>query len=501
MSTSFQRRTRALFLLVLTVPLLVGSTSFLVAARHRITISDVSHTKDVLVQIEDILDAMVRAESNQRGFLLTAKRNYAVNYLRIKERIHRQLAELRTATADNPAQRKNIVQLSALIDKRLDEIQNAILLPPPRSIATDQAVFRMEQGSKMMRDIRAQIRIMHGEENRLLLQRINAEKGNQSQVFICSAVGVLLNIILLYWAYRSTIQYGSSRDLAEFEIRQLNVKLEKRVQERTAELESANEQLRRSNEDLSRFAHVASHDLQEPLRTVGSYAGLLGRRYEGKLDEQADKYIRFVVDGAKRMQILVQDLLEYSRAGTQALSLARVDLNVIVQHAKDNLRLAIAERHAQIVSGPLPSIDADAGKLVLVFQNLIGNSLKFSKPDQLPEITIEARREKDTWVISISDNGIGFEPEYTEKIFIIFQRLHQVGAYPGTGIGLAICKRIVEGHGGHISAVSRPGEGSTFSFTVPIIRRNFVLSAAESQALSWAGGSVAREQSGQNTFG
>ena len=497
MSTSFQRRTRALFLLVLTVPLMVGSVSFLVTARHRITISDVSHTKDVLVQIEDILDAMVRAESNQRGFLLTAKQNYAANYLRIKERIHRQLTELRTATADNPVQRKNIVQLSALIDKRLGEIQNVLQLPPPRSVATDQAVLRMQQGSKMMREIRAQIRMMHAEENRLLMQRINAEKGNQSQVFICSAAGVLLNIGLLYWAYRSTIQYGLSRDLAEFEIRQLNVKLEKRVQERTAELESANEQLKRSNEDLSRFAHVASHDLQEPLRTVGSYAGLLGRRYEGKLDEQADKYIHFVVDGAKRMQILVQDLLEYSRAGTQALSLTRVDLNVIVQHAKDNLRLAIAERHAQIVSKPLPTIDADAAKLVLVFQNLIGNSIKFSKPGCPPEVTIGAERERDAWVISVSDNGIGFETEYTEKIFIIFQRLHHVGAYPGTGIGLAICKRIVEGHGGSISAVSRPGEGSTFSFTVPIIRRNFVLSAAaEGQARSWAGGIATREQSG-----
>jgi light-regulated signal transduction histidine kinase (bacteriophytochrome) len=212
--------------------------------------------------------------------------------------------------------------------------------------------------------------------------------------------------------------------------------------------------------------------LQEPLRTVGSYASLLARRYEGKLDEQADKYIRHLIDGAKRMQTLIQELLAYSRAGTDALNYEAVDMATVLGRAEDNLRLAIAERHAHITKDLLPSVEVDAGRLAQVFQNLIGNALKFGKPDEPPAIHIGSWRHQGEWVFVVSDNGIGFEPQYAQKIFLIFQRLHHVGAYTGTGMGLAICKRIIEAHGGRIWAESQPGSGSRFFFTLPAQARS-----------------------------
>jgi signal transduction histidine kinase len=499
MSISFQKRTLAVFLLALTVPAALGILSFYVASRHHEAISEVSHSKDVLVQIDDILNLIVTSESSQRGFLLTGQDPYLKRFERNIDRANTQIGQLRASTSDNPVQQKNVDRLNALVTKRMALMRKVLTLRPGRGLLPDEAVAGMSEGAAVMSEISQTSRAIRSEEDRLLLQRAAMVTASRREVTGCIVTGILLNLILLYWAYRSTKQFLVARDLAEFEVRQLNAKLERRVQERTAELEAANEQLRRSNEDLTRFAYVASHDLQEPLRTVGSYAGLLARRYEGRLDDQADKYIRFVVDGAKRMQLLVQDLLEYSRTGTQALNYTKVDLGQVVQQVKDNLRLAIAERKAQITSGSLPVIDGDGAKLTLVLQNLIANALKFSKPELPPEIHIDARREADVWSVSVQDNGIGFEPAYAEKIFVIFQRLHGVGTFPGTGIGLAICKRIIEGHGGQISATSTPGVGSRFSFSIPIPHRSFVRSApAGSSAGSWAGGTQIREGSGQN---
>ena len=260
--------------------------------------------------------------------------------------------------------------------------------------------------------------------------------------------------------FRTSKLYTEERDRAEVEIRRANENLELRVQQRTAELE-------RSNEDLLQFAYIASHDLQEPLRTVGSYIGLLARRYGNLLDDTAQVYMRFATEGAARMQTLINDLLLYSRAGTQALQTRQVSAEQIVNTALRNLDASIQETGAVVSFSSLPSIVADETKIVQVFQNLIGNAIKFRKPAEAPEVTIGAKRESDHWVFSVSDNGVGFDEKYTDRIFQVFQRLHGVGKYPGNGIGLAITKRIVEQHGGRLWAKSRLGEGSCFSFTVP----------------------------------
>ena len=234
-------------------------------------------------------------------------------------------------------------------------------------------------------------------------------------------------------------------------------------------LAKRSEELQRSNEDLAQFAYVASHDLQEPLRMVATYTELLSERYKGALDEKAEKYIKFVLDGAKRMQQLVKDLLAYSRVGTQDNMPTEVHSEIVVKSALDSLKVAIDEIHAEIICDKLPAVTADEGQLTQVFQNLIGNALKFHG-DRSPRIHIGAEKSNGHWLFRVEDNGIGIDQEYGKLIFQMFQRLHERGHYDGSGIGLAIAKKIVERHGGRIWFESELEKGSTFYFTLPTKR-------------------------------
>jgi len=226
------------------------------------------------------------------------------------------------------------------------------------------------------------------------------------------------------------------------------------------------EELNRSNEELGQFAYIASHDLQEPLRMVASYTQLLARRYKGKLDSDADEFITFAVDGASRMQRLIQDLLAYSRVGTKGKDLLDISSEEALQQALINLRGAIEEKGALVTHDPLPSVFADEMQLIQLFQNLVGNAIKYQRPG-IPKVHVTASRNGGKkWTFSVKDNGLGIDPQYFEKIFGMFQRLHKREEFAGTGIGLAICKKIVERHGGSISVESQPGQGSTFRFAL-----------------------------------
>lgn len=270
-------------------------------------------------------------------------------------------------------------------------------------------------------------------------------------------------------------------------LKQAKNHLEIKVAERTEELHDANvrlavelderrraelmltqytEDLKRSNTELEQFAYVASHDLQEPLRMVASFTQLLSRRYRGKLDPEADEFIDFAVDGATRMQSLINDLLSYSRVGSRGKPFRPVNCAVVFSQALANLETAVEETHAVVTHDPLPVVSGDAGQLVQLFQNLMANAIKFRGPD-LPQIHVTANHTNGDWTFAIQDNGIGIPAEHFDRIFSIFQRLHRRSDYAGTGIGLAICKKIVERHGGRIWVESKLGQGSTFYFTLP----------------------------------
>jgi PAS domain S-box-containing protein len=232
------------------------------------------------------------------------------------------------------------------------------------------------------------------------------------------------------------------------------------------ELSERREALARSNEELEQFAYVASHDLQEPLRMVASYVQLLAQRYQGRLDSDADDFIRFAADGATRMKTLINDLLAYARVGSRGKPLQRVELVQVLEQALSNLAMAVNESRAEVTCDRLPAVIGDAHQLAELLQNLIGNAIKFQSSGS-PRIHIGAEHRDGEWIVSVRDNGIGIDPQFRERIFVIFQRLHGREEYAGTGIGLAICKKIVTRHGGRIWADSEPGQGATFSFTVP----------------------------------
>ena len=307
---------------------------------------------------------------------------------------------------------------------------------------------------------------------------VAAEAGPRSSTDAADYVRAILNILEDFSTEKTQLeatQKAILNILEDFDGEKSKVEaaneglLHEIVERRQAEqaLVDKTNELGRSNADLEQFAYVASHDLQEPLRMVSSYVQLFEKRYRGQVDEQADKYIQYAVEGARRMSLLIGGLLEYSRVGRDETTPVIVSTEQALERAMFNLRVVIEESGAAVSHDPLPEVVADAGQLAQVFQNLLGNAMKFRAPGVAPRVHVTAARRGDDWLFGVEDNGIGIAPQHAERVFVIFQRLHERTQYPGTGIGLAICKKVVERHGGRIWVESEPGRGATFRFTLP----------------------------------
>lgn len=474
MKTGLLGQVQRLIIWLGVLPLILTLAAYRTSSAHVESVQETLATGEFLRKLDELLSSVQDAETGQRGYLLTEQELYLQPFAEAAVSIPPLLSEVEVLGRRHGVPIATLRDLRAKVMAKLAELQMTVDLV--RTHHRDAAIARVatNEGQREMAEIRRLIGSIKDKQSDVFGERLERQRRGQLELEIVLGCGIVAAFVLLFFAYRFNVLYARERDQVEREIRTLNNSLETRVRERTnqletrtRELESRSAELQRSNADLMQFAYVASHDLQEPLRMVGSYMGLLARRYGGQLDETADRYIAFAVDGANRMQALINDLLLYSRTGTQPLDKRAVAMEQVLRNVLENLRLAINETSAVVRYENLPVVEADEMKITQVLQNLVSNALKFRRDGINPEISLTARQMEGYWQFAVADNGIGFEPKYCDRIFQIFQRLHGVGKYPGNGIGLAICRRIIEHHGGQLWAESEPGVGSTFFFTLP----------------------------------
>jgi signal transduction histidine kinase len=424
-----------------------------------------THTLLVLEKIDATETDLLNAETGERGYILTGEESFLEPYNDALRHINEDVKAVRELTADNPTQQRALDRAEPLISERMEMLRDRIEARNQEGLVAGAEIVRQGPGKRHMDRIRAEIAGMKEEENRLLRLRTEEADKSSRSTRIMIGVGGILGIGFLGLAGAIVGQEMQQRSRAEEAVRKLNDELEQRVADRTAELAERAKDLARSNSELQQFAYVASHDLQEPLRMVASFTQLLAKRYAEQLDNDARDFINYAVDGATRMQTLISDLLNYSRVGTQGKPLIPTDSEEVLKNVLESIKYAIEESGTVISHDPLPRVLADPLQLGQLFQNLLTNAIKF-RGESPPHIRISTERKGDDWKISVRDNGIGIAQEHADRIFVIFQRLHTKTEYPGTGIGLAICKKIVERHGGRIWIEPSPGGGTTFCFTI-----------------------------------
>jgi signal transduction histidine kinase len=407
-----------------------------------------AHFEQELHRTAHIFADVTSAQTNTRGYIITGEERFLQARLAADARCREDLVILKQLTsADSSHRQAQNARFEAQVNEALQWFPKVIQARNTGFSATTR-VAMVNHGQDLIDNLGAAMDRTADEERQLSdgnLQRSKrAARFTQAVIFF----GTIVSLIICLYAVR-----GLNFTLAQH----------KRDQEA---LEEVAADLTRSNKELEQFAYVASHDLQEPLRMVTSYTQLLAQHYEGHLDDKASKFMNYVINGAVRMQQLINDLLTYARVNTQGKTPEPTDSHSVLGEALRNLEGAIQESHAIVTNDDLPTVCVDAGQLLQVFQNLISNAIKFRGEDS-PRVHVSARDLGEQWVFSLEDNGIGIESQYKDQVFVIFQRLHSRQEYPGTGIGLAVCKTIVERHGGKIWLESEPGRGSTFFFTVP----------------------------------
>ena len=441
--------------------------------------------------------AYLNQETGVRGYALSARPTFLAPYAEGLAQERREISALRRLLTGMPVASADLAQVTA----RAGLWRARYAQPTIRRVrATGQPVTgaATNQGKADFDRLRSSLSSMQADLTSERRQAVAGLNGSAATLnAICLGIGISLLVILIVLAFSLEISVirplsrlaGDARKVADGdfthhvdpggpqEVRTVGIDVNRMRERILAELsavraahvslEARTEDLQRSNAELEQFAYVASHDLQEPLRKVASFVQLLQRRYAGRLDDKADQYIELAVDGAKRMQQLINDLLAFSRVGRTVQQREEVACGVLLAQAWANLGPAVRASHATIEVGDLPVVLGEASLLTAVFQNLLSNALKFAG-DQAPRISVSARRDGEHWLFSFSDNGIGIPAEYAERIFVIFQRLHDRAAYPGTGIGLAMCRKIIEYHGGRIWLDTAVTSGARFCFTLPV---------------------------------
>ena len=435
----------------------------------------VVHTQKVIETLSEAIAAVTTAETSQRGYIITGDESFLSVYANTLPQVDRTLATLKELTADNSQQQSRVHALEKAISARRTTLERNLELRKDEGIRFVLGAARLLQGKNQMDEVRRISSEIQTEEDRLLAVRAEQSDASARSTMLTFLVANALVLGLLGAVYYIVAGDIAERQRAAERLREAHDQLEGRVKERTTELADANTELERSNRELQDFAFVASHDLQEPLRKIQAFGDRLETKHGPLLNEEARDYLQRMQSAAGRMHTLINDLLTFSRVTTKAQPFVRTDLNKVAEDVMSDLEVRLQETGGRVDLGQLPTIDADEMQMRQLFQNLIGNALKFHQTGKAPIIKIRAEisgngngAEIETARLTVQDNGIGFDEKYLDRIFTPFQRLHGRGEYDGTGIGLAVCRKIAERHGGSLTAESRPGEGSTFIATLPV---------------------------------
>jgi signal transduction histidine kinase len=465
----------AAFILVILVNGIIAYQALSELTRNQ---RDVASTLSTIVGIKSAYAALLDAEAGQRGYLLTGETKYFEPFERGLTTADDHMQELMAGAVHSPDHAVLVSQLQSAIEDKVVELRDVLGRLQNNELARVPMGLLSSQGKRKMDVVRGLVDKLEQEQYNLLTQRqLDARKSRRSAYFalIISSGGSLLLVVLIYFLVRRS---SNTRERLTLDLQQVNDHLEAKVNERTAALTHYANELQRSNRELQDFAFVASHDLQEPLRKIRAFGNRLQQKYADALEEQGADYIHRMQGAAERMSRLINDLLTFSRVATKGKPFEAVDLNKTVATVLDDLEVAIEEADAHIEVDTLPTIEADPTQMRQLMQNLIGNAIKFRDPDKTPRVQVTCNMETDVEIneatvgdvceIAVVDNGIGFEEQFIDRIFTPFQRLHGRDQYEGTGIGLAVCRRIIERHEGMITAESVPGEGAKFVLRLPM---------------------------------
>ena len=443
--------------------------------------AQVIRTQEVLDRLQEIRTSLLQVETDARGYLLTGLDVYVKAYERDLVEIPRKLNALKEVTEDNASHQERFVVLEKAVNARLDllqeyvdrrEVLGATVIPPGQG----------PEGKRRMDAVTAALNEIGNAEHDILEQRLDQSRKSTQQLLVTLVLSFLGSLGLICLVFYLAVRDMRARRDSEGRLAAARDALEGRVRERTAELSEINLELERSNRELQDFAFVASHDLQEPLRKIQAFGDRLRTVQGPKFDDQGRDYLDRMHGAAERMHTLINDLLAYSRVTTKAQPFERTDLNKEIDGVMGDLETRIEQSEGSVRVGKLPVIEADALQMRQLFQNLIANALKFKKDGESPRVDVSGNVFKgevssighsmpeDLLRISVTDNGIGFDEKYLDRIFTPFQRLHGRNEYEGTGIGLAVCRKIVERHGGSLTASSTPGKGSTFIVVLPLVQ-------------------------------
>jgi signal transduction histidine kinase len=458
MGAAVQTSTRRRLAILFCVPLAFSLLFFIAnqAAQH--TDLGLQQLESLSGSVNALLLLCTNAQVGERGFLLTGDEKDLIPLREAQAFLPSQIDLCRTYAKDRLDLAPQVSHIIQDVRTQFTESDTTLNLARSGSFVEALAVVKSGRGEVTMTDLRNSVAEFQKQLDHIREQYLDHQQSINQLAFIFFLLGTATMVVVLAWLYRALITFIQEREDAQAQLQALNTELEQRIDERTRELQD-------SNEELQQFAYVASHDLQEPLRTITSFTQLLANRYQAKLDEDADEFIGYIVTSSRRMTELINGLLALVRLRKAGQGSSSVAFQSLLEEAEACLQAAIRESGARIECSPLPSLVVDKVQLTQVLQNLISNAIKY-KRDEPPLIQIGARRENNQWIFSVADNGQGFEKQYAERIFGIFQRLHG-REVEGTGMGLSITRKIIERHGGRIWAESAPGVGSTFYFSLP----------------------------------